>query len=386
MADNKSKKEHPDNQGRLKLLEIQLKEFSRNYLANLELLEKSSDEKELLDKIFDEYIERLDELKGLDLHKLQNGAGLEEEREKFKSLIMYATQAAIVHDKARLYQKLDKANRELREVNNELDKKNRQLNALNEHYLNMLSFASHELRSPLISILGYAELMADRILGELSNDQEEAVEIIIKVSKNLIDMIRNYLDLTRIETGELKLKQQRQEADIETDIIKPVLFEMSEQFNKKKMTVRPASVEPVRLDVDQDLMRIVFSNVFSNAVKYGREGTEITYCMHARGDGYLFSVTNQGVGVRPEKVDYIFDKFTQAMESQQIDMPKGTGLGLFISRNIVKEHGGRMWAESEYGKWFTVYFSLPGRIGPAHKAQREQTETADVMNMLSGAN
>jgi signal transduction histidine kinase len=361
-------------------LEFQIREFSRNYSIGLELVSKISDPKELLDTILNEYVLRLDELKGVDLNQLENSEHLVEEKEKFRSLIMFATQAAALHEKVQLYEKLDETNQELRSVNDQLDSKNKQLAALNEHYLNMLSFASHELRSPLISILGYAELLSDQMMGEINSEQNEAIEIIIKVSKNLIDMIKNYLDLTRIETGQLALRKKRERVEIRSEIIDPVLFEMSEQFNKREMTVPSTTVDPLYMDIDRDLMRIVFINLFSNAVKYGEKGSIIRYAIDDFENHFRFSIANRGIGVKPEKIHIIFDKFTQAPESQQIDTPKGTGLGLFISQKIIEEHGGRIWAESTFGEDFTAFFTIPKHIEPLHTSRVEHTEHVNLPN------
>ncbi|MBN2011228.1 hypothetical protein JW960_17930 [candidate division KSB1 bacterium] len=369
---------HTNDEG-IKQLEYRIREYSRNYNISLELLEKSSNPQELIDAIFDEYIRRLDELKGIDLKDLEGETHLVEEKEKFKSLVMFATQSSLMRENAQLYEQLDKANSELRSANDQLDTKNRQLAALNEHYLNMLSFASHELRSPLISILGYAELMSDKVMGELNSDQEEAVGVITKVSKNLIDMIRNYLDLTRIETGQLSLPENREPINICDDIIAPVLVEMNEQFSKNKMNIEAKTCDPFRLDVDRDLMRIVFTNLFSNAVKYGKKGTPIKYEITEEDECYRFSISNQGVGIKPESTKDIFEKFSQALESQQWDTPKGTGLGLFIARKIVEEHGGKIWAESRFGEWFTVYFNIPRDIEKSIARMQEQPEEARIV-------
>jgi len=340
-------------------LHVQLNEFARNYNVSLELLEKTSDDKELMEAILDEYLVRLNEFEGTDLKTLHVDKSITEKEEKFKSLVMFATQAAKLHEKAKLYKKLDEKNHELKSLNEQLDQKNNQLASLNEHYLNMLSFASHELRSPLISILGYAELLSDHILGEINAEQSDATDIIIKVSKNLLEMIKNYLDLTKIETGQLRLKINRQFSDVQTAVIEPVLFEMREQFSKKQMKAIPQKIEKVTINIDNDLIRTVFTNLFTNAVKYGRHGTEIFYSISRDSDNCLFTIKNYGVGVKSEKVKSIFNKFTQAAESQQIDSPKGTGLGLFIAKTIVEEHGGTIWAESEYGEWFKTSFTIP---------------------------
>lgn len=342
----------------LEQLRLQLEELFRNYDVSLDLIPKATMPDELIDRILDEYIGRFEEIPGQDVLSLHQGDGELTAREKLKGLLMFSSQAVLLHENARVYQELADANRRLSEMAEKLRRKNEELEKLNSQYLSMLGFVSHELRSPLVSILGFAELLDDGVLGELTKEQRDAVAIISKVSRNLIDMIKNYLDLARIENGRLPLNRTR--LDVESEVVQPLVREMAEQLAARNMKIQPARPEVDRtLDLwaDPELLRIVFTNLFSNAIRYGEPGTTILYDIVDRGDEYEFSVFNRGPGVQEDKLPYLFTKF--------VDIPKentkerGTGLGLYNTRCIVESHGGRIWAESKYGEYFKVTFTLP---------------------------
>ncbi|HFE52557.1 MAG TPA: HAMP domain-containing histidine kinase, partial [Bacteroidetes bacterium] len=225
----------------LEQLRLQLEELFRNYDVSLDLIPKATMPDELIDRILDEYIGRFEEIPGQDVLSLHQGDGELTAREKLKGLLMFSSQAVLLHENARVYQELADANRRLSEMAEKLRRKNEELEKLNSQYLSMLGFVSHELRSPLVSILGFAELLDDGVLGELTKEQRDAVAIISKVSRNLIDMIKNYLDLARIENGRLPLNRTR--LDVESEVVQPLVREMAEQLAARNMKIQPARPE-----------------------------------------------------------------------------------------------------------------------------------------------
>ena len=240
---------------------------------------------------------------------------------------------------------------------------------LNERYLNMLSFVAHELRSPLISILGFADLMLDGHLGQLSDEQRRAVDLISRVSRNLIDMTTSYLDLAKIESGALRL--HREHLELNKNVIEATLAEMKSQFavNDLQAVAKAGSLtSEACLEGDHDLLKMVFSNVFSNAVKYARRHSKVIYNLLDFGDHIYVSIKNEGSGVPPEQLESIFHKFAR-LETEQNTTERGTGLGLYHTRCIVNAHGGRAWAESESGQWFKLCILLPKRIPEESEAE-----------------
>ncbi|MDQ7051414.1 MAG: ATP-binding protein [candidate division KSB1 bacterium] len=340
-------------------LRLKLAELDQIYSLSLELLKKSQDPDELLDALLDEYIRRFSEIPGMNFSENLNEFQDDERREKAQALILFAQQAALLKENADYQAKLKEQNRKLANLTRKLKKTNEELQRLNSHYLNMLSFVSHELRSPLISVLGFAELLEEGLLGDLNAEQRNSIQIIIRVTRNLIDMIRNYLDLAKIENGELRIHWQQ--IEVYHEILLPVIKELEGHLMAKEMKIVPdpeSRVQHVLLQADPALLRIVFVNLFGNAIKYGKARTEIQYRIEDHGDRFLFSIKNCGKGVPKEKLDTIFEKFSQTAQYNP-DVPRGTGLGLFNTKWIVEAHGGNIWAESEFGEWFRVNLTLP---------------------------
>jgi len=336
-------------------VDLRIEELCRNYKVSTDLIRKATNLKEFLDSILKEYIDRLEEIPGKNL--VESNKLSDFEKEKLRSLIMFATQAVLLKENAEIYEALEKKNRELMRLTASLRRANKRLREMNSHYLNMLSFVSHELRSPLISVLGFAELLQESLLGELNEEQRKAIQVIMKATKNLVDMIQNYLDLAKIEGGRMKL--DKESIDVVEEVINPVVEEMKEQFAKKGMEVKAESKpERVKVFADKDLLRIVFGNLFSNAVKYGKRNSTITYRIEDKGDHYQISVFNEGRGVSKKDLPKIFGKFIK-LKDYEPQTPRGAGLGLFNTKYIVEEHGGKIWAESEKGKWFKMTFTLP---------------------------
>ena len=356
-----------DWKGKNQTLQLQLEELCRIYHVSLDLIRKSTSPRDLLESILDEYIHRLDEIPGVDMISAQKNGSCYFEKEKIRSLVMFASQAVLLMESSEVYEELREKNEKLEVLSRDLSQSNQKLRDLNAHYLNMLSFVSHELRSPLISVLGFAEILEDGLQGDLNPEQLNSVQIIIRVSRTLIDMIRNYLDLSKIETGELKIRPEP--VDVRRQIIEPVVVEMQEQLVRKNMSIVPLN-SPTRtqdLWADRELTRIVFTNLFSNAVKYGRENTGIEYDISEEVGQYRFAVRNYGIGVPECKLTQVFNKFVQ-INNYDADTPRGTGLGLFNTKCIVEGHGGKIWAESKSGEWFKVTFTLPKGKPAATKA------------------
>ncbi|HHM23951.1 MAG TPA: HAMP domain-containing histidine kinase [Bacteroidetes bacterium] len=337
--------------------ELQIQELFRNYNISTELIRKTTNLEELLDLILKEYVDRFEEIPGVDLVNVDKMGEKSPVREKLRSLIMFASHAVLLKENAEIFKELERANRKLAKKTRQLEEKNRQLKQLNHQYLNMLGFVSHELRSPLISILGFAELLDEGMLGTLNEEQRKANQVIIRSARTLIDMIKNYLDLARIEQGEIQL--ERKVTNLVEDVLFPILEEMREQFERRNLSVFvESSAEDTSVFCDPGLMRIVLVNLLSNAAKYAEEGGDVRITVERKGDDLVVTVFNTGPGLKKSELKKLFQKFTQ-LESHPRSEIRSSGLGLYNARYIVEKHGGKIWAESEPGKWFSVSFSLP---------------------------
>ncbi len=350
--------------------ELQIEELFRNYDISTELIKKSTNLEELLDSILTEYIDRFDEIPGLDLVKVDQIDETMPARGKLKSLLMFASQAIVLKENAEIFDERENSNRKLRKVSNRLEKQNKQLEQMNRQYLNMLGFVSHELKSPLISILGFAELLDEGILGDLKVEQRKAISVIIRSCRLLIEMIKNYLDLTKIEQGELILDKQR--LNVYKDVLSFVLEEMTEQFNRKELNVWvETDLDNIIVDCDSGLMRIVFNNLLSNAAKYSNKGGNVIIQIVQKEDFFEFTITNTGQGLKRTQLKKLFGKFTQ-FEVEKHSGIRSSGLGLYNAKHIIKRHGGAIWVESEFGKSFTITFSLAVALELADSISKNQ--------------
>ncbi|MCC6545095.1 MAG: HAMP domain-containing protein [Nitrospirae bacterium] len=219
-----------------------------------------------------------------------------------------------------------------------------------------VSHVSHELKTPLTSIKGFIDNLRDRIAGDLTLRQEEYLERMAKNADRLIRMINELLDISLIEAGGIKLNYT------------PLL--LSELIKEVSDGLRPIAIQKqieislVKLDaerqilVDRDKIEQVITNLVDNAIIYTRPGGKIMIKLD-NGQGFIKArISDNGVGIPVEEQPRIFDRFYR-LEKNSILEPKGTGLGLFIAKNVIEMHGGKIWVTSEVGKGSEFIFTLP---------------------------
>lgn len=222
--------------------------------------------------------------------------------------------------------------------------------------LDLMAIVSHELKSPVSALHTTASTLYKGYFGQLSPEQMKILETIIRNCEYLEDIIRSYLDLSKMELDQLdSFKEQIYFAK---DVVEEVLTLPEIQDNTKKMTVSKNFPQDVKINGDPRLLRILVRNLVSNAIKYGTEGTEVKLGLETKDGQMVFSVHNLGVGIRPEDGPRLFRKF-ERLKQQGTEGVKGSGLGLYICKKIVDSHGGKIWFESEPGRWVTFYVSLP---------------------------
>jgi signal transduction histidine kinase len=249
--------------------------------------------------------------------------------------------------------KLDLYQRELRQTNEDLRK-------LNRSYMDMLSFVTHELKTPIANSSMSAHSVIQGIFGPLTLMQERMVGLICRNLDQSMAMIRNYLDLSRIEKDELSFTPLI--LRLGPEVVEPVLAELSTMISAHGMEVENIVGDDVALEADSELLRIVYRNLVGNGCKYGRAGGRIRLRAIDEGDRYRFEVWNDGQGVAQGQMDRLFRKFTRLPEAQK-GASKGTGLGLFICRTFVNRHGGKIWTEGQEGEWINFIFELPKSQG-----------------------
>jgi PAS domain S-box-containing protein len=223
-----------------------------------------------------------------------------------------------------------------------------------------ISVVSHELRTPLTSIRGSLGLLAGGAVGRLPQGAERMVRIALDNSDRLTRLINDILDMERIESGAL-----------------PMEFAVSESADLVATTVtalRPVAVDsgvtlvagPAQGRIHADADRIVqaLTNLVGNAVKFSPRGGRVTVSAEVAGSHVTFRVEDEGRGIPADKLESIFGRFQQ-VDSTDSREKGGTGLGLAITKAIVDRHGGRIWAESEFGQGSVFQFTIPAVLEPA---------------------
>jgi signal transduction histidine kinase/ActR/RegA family two-component response regulator len=231
-----------------------------------------------------------------------------------------------------------------------------------------VSNVSHELRTPLTSIKGYSDLLLCDAVGALNSQQRHFVKIIQSSSDRLTSLINELLDISRIESGRLKLDTKPVQLE---KVLHSVADMIQPQCDKKNLRLS-LSIEPkVGLVLgDENRLTQVVTNLVSNACRYTPEGGSITLALSNSSNIVQVDVTDTGIGIASEDQAKVFQRFYR-VNTPAVQEVAGTGLGLPISKMLVEMHGGRMWVESEMGKGSTFTFILPLYVGAPNEGVLE---------------
>ncbi|HZM20320.1 MAG TPA: ATP-binding protein [Anaerolineales bacterium] len=222
---------------------------------------------------------------------------------------------------------------------------------------------SHDLRSPLTSVIGYAELVERT--GSLNENQRDFLKRIQDSVQHITDLINDLLDLGSIEAG---LDRRREYVHLE-GILRYTLEMLQGQIKSKQIKVQTdiASTIPA-LRANPTRLRQVLDNVVGNAIKYSQNNGEVKISIHSEGDQIILQVVDQGPGISPADQPHIFDKFYRGSNiSSDI---AGSGLGLAIVKTIVESHQGRIWLESTIGKGSSFFIVLPIHSEPVQVVKK----------------
>jgi signal transduction histidine kinase len=219
--------------------------------------------------------------------------------------------------------------------------------------------ASHELRSPLTSVQGFAELlMLDK--DSLTPRQLETVEIILDNCRHLVRLLNDLLDLARSDAGRLSIRPQPTE-------VAPLIEDVVRTMRGQTEVANQSLTEEIQpglpfIDVEPDRIRQILVNLLTNAHDYSPEGASIGVSARAVGTEVEIAVSDNGPGIPPDQLDRIFDRFTRG-DAGLTQRVGGTGLGLAISKSLVELHGGSIAAESRPGQGSTFRVRLPIATG-----------------------
>ena len=260
------------------------------------------------------------------------------------TLMALAAQAAVAIENARLVGALQEANDRLG-----------QLDRLKSQFI---AIASHELRTPLSLILLYAAVLRQQ-LEDAAGTQLDAVQRAAMRLKNIIDTM---LNLRYLETGQMDLRPIR--FDLRAEVEEACEDYRGLAETSELMLVVDLPDEEVVVRADREKMRVVLDNLISNAVKFTPPGGRVRVAVCRRGDEVEVSVADTGVGIPPQELERIFDRFYQ-VEGHLTRRHGGMGLGLSIVKELVDLHGGRVWAESDLGQGSRFVVVLPATASPS---------------------
>jgi signal transduction histidine kinase/putative methionine-R-sulfoxide reductase with GAF domain len=253
----------------------------------------------------------------------------------------FAHQAVIAIENVRLF--------------NEIADKSRQLEAASRHKSEFLANMSHELRTPLNAVIGFSEVLLQRMFGELNEKQDEYLKDIYASGQHLLSLINDILDLSKIEAGRMELA--------------PAPFHLPTALENAVTLIRERAARhgiALKLDFDPGLGEVVgderkvkqvLLNLLSNAVKFTPEGGRISLKAGRKDRLVEIAVTDTGIGIAPEDQATIFEEFRQVGSDEK--RREGTGLGLTLAKKFIELHGGRIWVESQLGRGSTFTFTLP---------------------------
>ncbi|MDT5334256.1 MAG: hypothetical protein QOF31_5553, partial [Mycobacterium sp.] len=238
----------------------------------------------------------------------------------------------------------------------ELQTKSKELEIASRHKSEFLASMSHELRTPLNAVIGFSEVLLDRMFGEINERQEEYLRDIRNAGRHLLELINDILDLSKVEAGHMVLQPSTFEVGSVLESASAMLRERATQ-HAIALSVQIAD-DIDMIEADELQLKKVVLNLLSNAVKFTPDGGSVSINAWREGTELNVTVTDTGIGVAPEDQERIFESFQQGRRGAPKE--EGTGLGLTICRRVVALMGGRMWLESTPGVGSTFGFSVPG--------------------------
>lgn len=245
---------------------------------------------------------------------------------------------------------------QIEELAKNLGKANTRLRELDKLKSEFVSFATHQIRAPLTAIKGYTSMILEGSYGEVSDKVKEAVDKIYKSSQSLVLVVEDYLNISRIEMG--RMKYDMSEFDV-GKLVDEIAAELKPNVKKAGLELSITKEEGGKYNIKADVGKIrqVIVNLIDNSIKYTQKGF-IKISLTKKPEKILIAVSDSGVGISKEVMPKLFKKFTRARNADDVNI-HGTGLGLYVAKQMVEAHKGRIWAESEgEGKGSTFYVVL----------------------------
>lgn len=256
---------------------------------------------------------------------------------------------AVKNINAHLQQRIDEATSELRVSN-------KKLHALDKSKDEFISMASHQLRTPLTAVKGYLSMVLEGDIGDITKEQRQVLEQAYDSSQRMVFLIGDFLNVSRIQTGKFVLEI----APINlASMIPEEIDQLIDTAKRRNINIKyeaPASLPTI--EADENKLRQVMMNFMDNAVYYSRADSTITVQLYREGGELVFKVIDTGIGVPKSEQPHLFTKFYRATNARQ-QRPDGTGIGLYMAKKVIVEHGGSVIFETKEGEGSTFGFRLP---------------------------
>ncbi|HPO05494.1 MAG TPA: HAMP domain-containing sensor histidine kinase [Candidatus Gracilibacteria bacterium] len=246
---------------------------------------------------------------------------------------------------------------QIRSLKFNLELKNQNLEEMQRQQGEFTSMITHDLRTPITVIRGYATILLQTLAENLSAQQKDILQKIIDRSGELSNLINDTLDLKKMELGKMNLVKT--EVDLSV-MLQKIQNDFQLMFQEKNLSLS-LNFDPeqsYKCLVDENKMQRVFSNFLSNAYKFTPAGKEVKINLRRKEDQILVEVKDQGIGIAKEDISKVFEKFQQINNPLQRDY-HGTGLGMPIVKEIIELHDGKVWLESELGQGTSFFFQIP---------------------------
>jgi signal transduction histidine kinase len=215
---------------------------------------------------------------------------------------------------------------------------------------------SHELRTPLNVIIGFSQLLIDEVPGKVNGEQKQCLEDVLGEGNHLLDLINEVLDLSRIESGKIELRQGKVALEKLVESLKNTMAPILSPRKQVLSIEVQKGMPPVY--IDQVKLEQVLLNLLGNASKYTPDGGLLKIKADQKNGWCQVSVMDNGIGIKKEDFERVFEPFIQ-LDNPLARGKSGTGLGLTLVKQIVERYGGRVWVDSEPGKGSCFSFTVP---------------------------
>ncbi len=248
---------------------------------------------------------------------------------------------------------------EVGNVERELQQARRKLDEANRARSRMVAGMSHQLRTPLTAIIGFSEILRYEYFGPINENQKQRLDIVLRCSEQMLDLINDLLDISALEAGTTRLASGP--LNLHT-LVSRTVERLAGPAAHHRVSLdyrQPESTDDLIVSGDEKSLTQVVFNLLSNAIRFTPEGGAVSVNVSRAAECVAVAVRDTGVGIPPGEQDLIFEPFYQARPPQP-SAPQGSGLGLSLAKRLVELHGGRIWADSEgEGRGSVFTFTLP---------------------------